>query len=96
MADNTTNPDEKTRSGIATQIIIYGTVVLGLVAVTIVVAGLIIANHDNGKSPDKGMSLVTDVFHSILPVIAAWIGAVIAFYFGKEKRGNCQSSYCYE
>lgn len=84
MADTPQSPDDKSRTGIATEIIMYGTIVLGLVAITVVIAGLLIAYHDPNRDPTKGMSLVTDVFHSLLPVIAAWIGAVIAFYFGKE------------
>jgi len=90
MADNTIAPGEKARVGIATQIIIYGTVVLGLVAISIIIAGLIIASRQ--PATDKGMNLVTDVFHSLLPVIAAWIGAVIAFYFGKENFESANKS----
>ncbi len=82
MADSIPNSDEIVRSSIATQIIKYGTIVLGFVALTIVVTGLVIAYHNTDTK--DGMNLVTDVFHSLLPVIAAWIGAVIAFYFGKE------------
>ncbi len=85
MPDNSTSTilDNKARTSIATEIILYGTIVLGLVSIAIVIAGLMIAKY-NPNDPNKGMNLVIDVFHSLLPVIAAWIGAVIAFYFGKE------------
>lgn len=79
MADNSTTPDEKLRGSIATKILLYGTIALGVVAVTLIIGALAV-----GSDKDKSIAIVANVFNALLPVIATWVGTVIAFYFGKE------------
>ncbi len=79
MADNTNTPDEKLRGSIATKILMYGTIALGVVAVTLIIGALAV-----GTDKDKSIAIVANVFNALLPVIATWVGTVIAFYFGKE------------
>lgn len=73
-------PDNQFRTSIAMKIITWGSIVIGIVGLTVVITGLVIARTDR----TMGTNLVSDVFHSLLPVIAAWIGTVLAFYFGRE------------
>lgn len=82
-----TTEDEKLRGSIATNVLKYGTISLAIVAAIVIAAGitmliLVKANSENANT-EKAVNLITSVFHSLLPVIATWVGTVIAFYFGK-------------
>ena len=79
MATNTNNPDESLRGSIATKILLYGTIALGAVALTLIIGAFAV-----GTDRDKSIAIVANVFNALLPVIATWVGTVIAFYFGKE------------
>ena len=63
---------ERTKSALGLYIAIWG-----MVAVTILALGAIY------YSADKTVS-ISSTLNSVLPVIATWVGTVIAFYFGKE------------
>ena len=83
--DILTSDDEKLRGSIATNVLRYGTITLAIVAAIIIIAGIslfFIAKGDP-QNTEKATNLITNVFHSLLPVIATWVGTVIAFYFGK-------------
>jgi len=83
--DQLTADDEKLRGSIATKVLSYGTIVLGILAAIIIIAGIILIYQAGGDPVkiDKALNLLTNIFYSLLPVIATWVGTVIAFYFGK-------------
>lgn len=86
MPEDTLTPDdEKLRGSIATKVLTYGTVALAILAGIIIIAGIVLL-HEAGAIDakiDKATNLLTSIFYSLLPVIATWVGTVIAFYFGK-------------
>ncbi len=79
MENNTTVPVDPSRNLIA-KIILYGS---GIILSVIVVLVVLIA-YDKSTKPDTAVSIVKEVFNALLPVVASWVGTVIAFYFGKE------------
>lgn len=83
--DQLTTDDEKLRGGIATKVLKYGSITLAIVAGIIIIAGvsLLIIAKGEPQGTEKAINLISNVFHSLLPVIATWVGTVIAFYFGK-------------
>ena len=89
--DQLTADDEKLRGSIATKVLSYGTIVLGILAAIIIIAGIILIYQAGGDPVkiDKALNLLTNIFYSLLPVIATWVGTVIAFYFGKANFNPC-------
>ncbi len=81
--DQLSTDDEKLRGSIATQVLKYGTLTLGVVASIIIIVAVIIMFRSKDGNNDKPIELIVNVFHTLLPVIATWVGTVIAFYFGK-------------
>jgi hypothetical protein len=77
--------DERLRGNIATKVLLYGTVILCIVASILVIGGIVLflTKSDKVDNVEKGTHLVQMVFNALLPVIATWVGTVIAFYFGK-------------
>lgn len=81
-------PDESLRGNLATKVLKYGILALGTVAVIIIIAAILIFFTATGDAAqqaaqkEKGIALIVNIFQSLLPVIATWIGTVIAFYFG--------------
>ena len=81
--------DEKLRGTIATKVLTYSTVILGIIASIIIIGGIVIlfiSYNNKGTDLEKqnAQNLITNIFYSLLPVISTWVGTVIAFYFGKE------------
>jgi hypothetical protein len=64
--------------------------IIGVVALAIIIIGAIIvyyAMHDASADSvrlDKGLGLLNNLVAAVFPMIAAWIGAVIAYYFARE------------
>lgn len=58
-------------------------VVLGLSLVGIIVLSIKILSVDQGD-PVKSLETAKTVFSSILPMLATWVGTVLAFYFSRE------------
>lgn len=86
MADEPvpTSADEKLRGSIATKVLLYGTLTLCVVASVLIIGGIVIfIRAKTDADVTRGTELVTGVFHALLPVVATWVGTVIAFYFGK-------------
>jgi hypothetical protein len=82
--DPTIPDDEKLRGSIATKVLLFGTLILCIIAAIIVIAGItLLVVAKNPADTDKALNLILSVFHALLPVIATWVGTVIAFYFGK-------------
>ncbi len=81
-------PDESLRGNIATKILAYGILALAAISIIIIIAAIVMLSDVSGTPPeiatrkDKAIALIVNIFQSLLPVIATWIGTVIAFYFG--------------
>jgi hypothetical protein len=72
------DPDNKSRFNIAKWVLIFGLIsvsVLGIVAI------LFTAQWSDDK---EKFSNVKDILTMVLPLIGAWVGTVLAFYFSKE------------
>lgn len=64
---------------------------IGIVAIVVLAVALIIAFVMLAQRPEFEQSLrpkidtlLTGVFSTVLPVVATWVGTVLAFYFGSE------------
>jgi hypothetical protein len=87
MADTTSNradqsnapasDEPKYRFNLAKWIIIFVFSVTGFIGVVAIVMATIFYN-------EKSFGSVKDILGILLPVLSAWAGAVIAFYFGRE------------
>lgn len=81
-------PDESLRGNIATKILAYGIWALATISIIIIIAAIVMLFRASGTpaemaaQKDKAIALIVNIFQSLLPVIATWIGTVIAFYFG--------------
>jgi hypothetical protein len=78
-----TNPtsDETVRMNIANRVLLYGMISITAIAVIVTILGILV--FIKAPTDDKGTDMIISVFHSLLPVVATWVGTVIAFYFGK-------------
>jgi hypothetical protein len=77
--------DERLRGNIATKVLLFGTVTLCIVASIMVIGGIVlfVRSTDKNDTTERAIHMVQMVFNALLPVIATWVGTVIAFYFGK-------------
>jgi hypothetical protein len=71
------NDEPKYRFNLAKWIIIFVFSVTGFIGVVAIVMATIFYN-------EKSIGSVKDILGILLPVLSAWAGAVIAFYFGRE------------
>jgi hypothetical protein len=86
----TSSIGEELRGGIGNKILKYGCWILGTLGVLVFAFAIIMLCEANAivdlkeaaLQQDKAISLITNIFHALLPVIATWVGTVIAFYFG--------------
>lgn len=67
-------PDRRFRLYIALGVLAFSTVALAAVAITIIVVA---------EGPER-TEVAQDIFNALLPVVAAWVGTVLAFYFGQS------------
>jgi len=44
------------------------------------------------SSNEANQKIQVDLFHALLPLLAAWVGAVVAFYFGTENLQQAQET----
>ncbi|MEK7996356.1 MAG: hypothetical protein AAB403_21360, partial [Planctomycetota bacterium] len=74
------------RSRIAPLILSIGSIAIVLLALGLIIAFVFLATG-TGAIPQVSSKidvLLTGVFTSVLPVVATWVGTVLAFYFGSE------------
>lgn len=78
--------DAAIRGRIAPMILTVGTIAIVALAVALIISFVIIASKEppNGPVASKIDTLLTGVFTTVLPVVATWVGTVLAFYFGSE------------
>ena len=79
MENDSSLPVDPNRNTIA-KIVLIGSCALLAICLTMV----IITAYIHDVANDTTVSTVKDVFNAVLPVIATWIGTVIAFYFGRD------------
>jgi hypothetical protein len=72
-----TNDEPKYRFNLAKWIIIFVFSVTGFIGVVAIVMSTVFPNKESFAS-------VKDILSILLPVLSAWAGTVIAFYFGRE------------
>jgi hypothetical protein len=73
--------DDNARGTIAHLVLKFGIISLIIVSVIVIIVGLFVLLKEHNV--DKSTSMIEAVFHALLPVVATWVGTVIAFYFGK-------------
>jgi hypothetical protein len=81
-----TEVDAALRSRIAPMVLLIGCTAIVALAVVLIVSFVVLApkppfNQVIGPKIDV---LVLSVFTTVLPVVATWVGTVLAFYFGSE------------
>ena len=92
MADTQTNNDALLRSRLARTLTTWALIFLAFIAtVALLVAGLYSYTSSLGddavlaeKRAGVFLDLVKYLLATILPVVAGWVGTVLAFYYGKE------------
>ena len=92
MPDTETNNDAHLRSRLARTLTTWALVFLAFIAsVALIVAGCYSYTTSLGDSAalakeraDVFLDLVKYLLATILPVVAGWVGTVLAFYYGKE------------
>lgn len=67
-----------THSQMTLAVIISLVSILGIIALALMVL-------KTGKDAGQGYDAATNIFNAILPVVSAWIGAIIAYYFGSRQ-----------
>jgi len=83
-APRTTDADAAIRSRIAPLVLSIGSIAIVVLAAALIVAFAILAYVTPQSLGSKVDTLLTGVFTTVLPVIATWVGTVLAFYFGSE------------
>jgi len=70
----TPRPDRRFRLYVAMGVLAFSTIALSAVAITIILVA----------ESDERSDVAQDIFNALLPVVAAWVGTVLAFYFGQS------------
>ena len=78
-----TDTGDGMRNKIAPIILSVGSVAIVLLAGILIVSFVVLAEK-NAQLAGKVDALLNGVFTAVLPVIATWVGTVLAFYFGSE------------
>jgi uncharacterized membrane protein len=78
-----TDPGDGMRTKIAPLILSIGSVAIVALAGVLIVAFVVLAERHT-EMLTKVDSLLNGVFTAVLPVVATWVGTVLAFYFGSE------------
>jgi hypothetical protein len=78
--------DAAIRGRIAPLVLAVGTIAIVALALALIISFVIMASKEppNGPVASKIDTLLTTVFTTVLPVVATWVGTVLAFYFGSE------------
>jgi len=81
-----TEADAATRRRIGPLVLLIGSIAIVALATALIVAFVVLALQQGSQSPvgSKVDTLLTGVFSTVLPVVATWVGTVLAFYFGSE------------
>lgn len=83
-AASPTDEDAAIRSHIAPMVLSIGSIAIVALAAALIVTYAVLAAYSIGPVKDKIDTLLGGVFSTVLPVVATWVGTVLAFYFGSE------------
>jgi hypothetical protein len=75
------NADSAFRSRVAQMVLIWGALAITALTVVIVISFTVLAIMEKGAVEEKVDSLIMGIFTAVLPVLATWVGTVLAFYF---------------
>ncbi len=78
-----TDGDTAIRSRIAPLVLTIGSIAIVVLAMTLIVAFAVLAQRNEHVNARLD-TLLTGIFSTVLPVVATWVGTVLAFYFGSE------------
>jgi hypothetical protein len=82
--DNKSEPDSKFRVTLAKTVTTWALVaILAIAGLIIVVAGINTIRAPSPENTDQFFDIAKYVLGVLLPVIGAWVGTVLAFYFGQ-------------
>ncbi len=78
--------DVATRGRIAPMVLLIGSIAIVALAMALIITFAVLASQQGTQSAvgSKVDTLLTGVFSTVLPVVATWVGTVLAFYFGTE------------
>jgi hypothetical protein len=83
--DNTTESDTQFRITLAKLVTVWAlAVILGIAVCIVLLAGLDALLHPSQEKTDGFFEMCKYLLGVLLPVIGAWVGTVLAFYFGRE------------
>ena len=83
----TVDVDVAIRSRIAPLVLTVGSIAIVALAMTLIISFALLAYFPSaaqGVIANKVDTMLTGVFSAVLPVVATWVGTVLAFYFGSE------------
>jgi len=73
------------RNRIAPIVLTIGSTAIVALAVALIISFVVLAPQKGFESLQQKIdTLITGVFGTVLPVVATWVGTVLAFYFGSE------------
>lgn len=79
MGDNDTNHESWTNPRFLIALVVLGTSLFGIIVLSLKVLVAV-----PPSDPKENLETAKTVFSSILPVLATWVGTVLAFYFSRE------------
>jgi hypothetical protein len=81
-----TDADAATRGRIAPLVLLIGSIAIVALAAALIFSFVVLAYQPAFQTvlAPKIDTLLTGVFGTVLPVVATWVGTVLAFYFGSE------------
>jgi hypothetical protein len=79
-----TDPDVAVRTRIAPLVLSLGSIAIVSLALVLVIAFTVLAVTENAAVAGSVDTLVMGVFGAVLPIVATWVGTVIAFYFTND------------
>jgi hypothetical protein len=80
-----TDADAAIRSRIGPLVLSIGSIAIVVLAAALMLAFVVLASlNPLSQVASKIDTLLPGVFNTVLPVIATWVGTVLAFYFGSE------------
>jgi hypothetical protein len=85
-----TDADASLRGRLAPYVLTIGSIAVVLLALVLIIGFIVVAQLDTntggqaGPVKNKLDTLVMGVFATVLPVLATWVGTILAFYFGSE------------
>jgi len=76
--------DAGVRGKIGPMVLAIGSMAIVVLALALIISFAVLAYANSGQLTTKVDVLLTNVFTTVLPVVATWVGTVLAFYFGSE------------